>query len=118
MATRTAKNRGTSLSTALITDSPPVSCSGQHKRFIASGLTDLRSLTMPSWSVLNHDPVFERFHPVAPVTPGEGLAIDSLLGTALRTEYNLTWQGPPTYPPPLDEEYFEWVDLLTAATRA
>src|SRR5260370_8912963 len=108
MATRTAKNRGTSLSTALITDSPPVSCSGQHKRFIARGLTDLRSLTMPSCSVLNHDPVFERFHPVAPVTPGDGLSIDSLLGTALTTQTNLPRHGPPPYPPPLADTYFEW----------
>jgi FkbM family methyltransferase len=41
-----------------------------------------------------------------------------LLGTVLRSKYYLTWQGPPPYPPPVDEEYFEWIDLLTAATEA
>jgi FkbM family methyltransferase len=67
---------------------------------------------------LNHHPIFERFHSVAPVEPAEGFALDSLLGTVLRSEYYLTWLGPPSYPPPIDEEYFEWIDLLTAATAA
>jgi FkbM family methyltransferase len=67
---------------------------------------------------LNHHPVFERLHPVARLEPAEGFALDSLLGTVLRSEYYLTWQGPPPYPPPVDEEYFEWIDLLTAATKA
>lgn len=67
---------------------------------------------------MNHHPIFERFHPAIPLKPAEGFALDSLLGTVLRSRYNLTWQGPPPYPPPLNEEYFEWIDLLTAAAEA
>jgi hypothetical protein len=67
---------------------------------------------------LDHHPVFERFHPVRPLHPAQGFSLDSLLGTVLRREHYLTWPGPPPYPPPVDEEYFEWIDLLTAATEA
>ena len=63
--------------------------------------------------------MFARFRPAKRDVDPPEFGIDSFLGTTFRRAYNSSWSSYlPSYPPPIDEEYFEWIDLLTAVVEA
>lgn len=71
-------------------------------------------------SPLHHDRVFDRFWPVVPRLQ-EGLLEDSFLGTVFRSTYDVirvSRGAAAAFPPPVNEEYFEWIDLLSAVVQA
>jgi len=67
----------------------------------------------------NH-PVFEKFSAYLGPVP-EGCQTD-YIGARMRCEYVATTTPSPSEvqmgPPPLDEEYFEWIDILESVSRA
>jgi FkbM family methyltransferase len=67
----------------------------------------------------NH-PIFEKFSPYSGPVP-EGCQID-YIGTNTRCEFVATTTPSPSEVqmacPPVDEEYFEWVDILESVSRA
>jgi FkbM family methyltransferase len=70
---------------------------------------------------MSHHPIFAEFPPFEGVVPAG--YIEDYIGTITRGEYN-TWRVYETETrvtaelPPIEEEYFEWVDLLEAVAEA
>ncbi len=63
--------------------------------------------------------VFDRFRLVES-TLGEGMEVDSFLGTVFRREYNQSHERAcrAGLPPAIDDEHFEWVVLLESVLAA
>lgn len=73
----------------------------------------------------HHHPIFKRYR-IVERDPPEGMVVDSFLGTIRRSEF-VTAEGRPGYVgrratpgqyPEIDDEYFEWIDLLCAVAAA
>ena len=64
-------------------------------------------------------PVFHLFSRAKPQR-APGLRSDSFLGTVFRGEYNQLWTSDELVecPPPVDEEYYEWMTLLTSVAES
>lgn len=78
----------------------------------ADGRTDAN----PTPPLVQHHPIFAQFEPyTGPARPAYFI---NFVGAQYRTAFRNGAEGVASSPPPLTEEYFEWIDLLEAVSRA